>query len=202
MKTTNNLRVRIQAAAMERIWHWTGLASGEFSCLGTVDGLDINDVQLFDQTCSAASTEMDQSALAQFLCSHPRPEAVRAWVHSHGKLGVFWSDQDDACIEGLANDTCLISVVVNKARQLKCRIDLWQPLRVTLHDIPVDVVVPDYDLAEQCRLEFERHVTEMPVVTTVSNGRWTPLTQSAPSNSKQRPSPVDWSMYDDFSDWR
>ena len=66
-----------------------------------------------------------QEALAKVLVTHPAPQNVRAWVHSHARLGVFWSQQDEACIEGLANDACLISIVVNKKREFKARIDVW-----------------------------------------------------------------------------
>ena len=75
MKVKQNLRVRIDADAMERIWHWTDLAAGEFSCLGTVtEDMLVGGVQLFDQICTAASTELDQDALAKFLVTHPAPE--------------------------------------------------------------------------------------------------------------------------------
>jgi hypothetical protein len=197
MKTKTGLRVGIHAEAMERIWHWTDLAKGEFSCLGTVEGTHVTHVQLFDQVCTASSTELDQQALAKFLVTHPRPEAVRAWIHSHGKLGVFWSEQDEQCIDGLANDTCLISIVVNKARQMKCRVDLWQPVRVTLDDVPVDIVLPDFNLRAECQALFDAHVIEAPLAVT---SRWSPLMQ--PPVQKQVPGRMDWPDYDDFADWR
>ena len=162
MKVKQNLRVRIDADAMERIWHWSDLAAGEFSCLGTVtDDLIVGGVQLFDQVCTAASTELDQGALAKFLVAHPQPERVRAWIHSHGRLGVFWSQQDEACIEGLANDACLISIVVNKKREWKARIDVWQPFRLTFDELPLEIRVPDQNLRAECEQLFNAHVVEM-----------------------------------------
>ncbi len=162
MKVKQNLRVRIDADAMERIWHWTDLATGEFSCLGTVtEDMLVGGVQLFDQICTAASTELDQEALAKFLVTHPAPQNVRAWVHSHARLGVFWSQQDEACIEGLANDACLISIVVNKKREFKARIDVWQPFRLTFDDLPLEIRLPDQNLRGECERLFNAHVVEM-----------------------------------------
>ena len=195
MKTKTTLRVGINAEAMERIWHWTDLATGEFSCLGTVEGTHINHVQLFDQMCTAASTELDQQALAKFLVTHPRPEAVRAWIHSHGKLGVFWSEQDEACIDGLANDTCLISIVVNKVRQVKCRVDLWQPVRVTLDDVPVELVMPHFNLRAECEAAFQAHVVEAPLTSLALAARALPRTSWTDQHG--------WpGLDDDFVDWR
>ncbi len=84
MKVKQNLRVRIDADAMERIWHWTDLATGEFSCLGTVtDDMLVGGVQLFDQICTAASTELDQDALAKFLVTiRSQVELARAELES------------------------------------------------------------------------------------------------------------------------
>ena len=161
MKIRTGPRVSIDAAALERIWHWTDLAMGEFSCLGLVtDEVLAHDVRLFDQVCTSASTEMDQQALARFLVAHEQPENVRLWCHSHGNLQTFWSQQDEQCIDGLANDTFLLSIVVNKKREMKCRLDIWRPVRITLDDLDVQVRVPRYDLKRECEEAFLEHVTE------------------------------------------
>lgn len=162
MKTTTNLRVGIDVQAMERIWHWTDLAQGEFSCLAEVsDAFVVHDVRLLPQVCTASSTDLDQAAIAAFLCTHPAPERVRAWIHSHGRLATFWSAQDELCIEGLSGPAFLVSIVVNKQRSMRCRVDLWQPLRVTLDDVPLDVRAPNLDLQQQCTEEFRALVTEV-----------------------------------------
>lgn len=203
MKLKPGFKVYIDAEALERIWHWTDRARGEFSCLGqTTDDVLVHDVQLFEQVCTSSSTEIDQDALAKFLCTHPAPEKVRAWIHSHGTLDVFWSEQDDACIEGLANETFLLSIVVNKKRQVKCRVDIWQPMRVTLDDLDVQIRVPQYGLKEECDRAFRDLVTEQHVLTAPGlrhgqQGGWQP---------QQRRSAVDqrWVGWDDdeSNDWR
>ena len=162
MKIKTDLRVCIDAGALERIWQWTELAKGEVSCLGQVtDDLLVHDVQLFDQVCTQASTELDQQALAKFLCLHPTPEKVRLYWHSHGNLSVFWSAQDDSCIDGLANESFLVSIVVNKKHDVKCRVDFFQPVRLTVDDVPLEVRMPATDLKADCESAFLRHVTEV-----------------------------------------
>ena len=162
MKIKTGLCVRIDAEALERIWQWTALAKGEFSCLALAeDGLLVHGVQLFDQVCTQASTELDQDALAKFLCRHREPENVRAWIHSHGALSVFWSAQDDACIDGLANESFLISIVVNKRHDIRCRVDFFQPVRLTLDEVPLEVRMPDTSLKAACEEAFLQHVTEV-----------------------------------------
>jgi hypothetical protein len=196
MKITPGFRVTIDAEALERIWHWTDLAKGEFSCLACVtDDVLVHDVQLFEQTCTQASTDIDQQALAQFLCQHPQPEKVRAWIHSHASMQVFWSQQDDACIEGLQSETFLVSIVVNKRREMKCRLDLWHPVRLTLDDIHVEVRVPRYNLKAECAAAFRELVTE---VQPALLPQWPPLGKPLQRVVQGWP---DWDD-DDLPQWR
>ncbi len=199
MKVKQNLRVRIDADSMERINHWTDIAAGEWSCLGSVsDEILVGDVRLMDQVCSAASTELSQEALATFLVTHPQPELVRAWIHSHGRLGVFWSQQDEACIEGLANDTYLVSIVVNKKREWKARIDVWQPFRLTFDDLPLEIRLPDQNLRGECERLFNAHVVEMAPVLMPDwrGGKQLPQQQGQPYRGG-------WPDFDDdLADWR
>ncbi len=201
MKVKQNLRVRIDADSMERINHWTDIAAGEWSCLGSVsDDILVGDVRLMDQVCSAASTELSQEALATFLVTHPQPELVRAWIHSHGRLGVFWSQQDEACIEGLANDTYLVSIVVNKKREWKARIDVWQPFRLTFDDLPLEIRLPDQNLRGECERLFNAHVVEVaPVLMPDWRGG---VRQHQPPQQGQ-PYRGGWPDFDDdLADWR
>jgi proteasome lid subunit RPN8/RPN11 len=188
MKLKGDLKVRIDAEALARIWKWTDLARGEFSCLALVhDDLSVDGVQLFDQTCTSSSTDIDQAALAKFLCTHHQPERVRAWVHSHAHLGIFWSQQDEQCIDGLANESLLVSIVVNKKREVKCRIDIFQPVRVTIDDVPVVVELPAYDIHDECEALFKRHVSEVSLML--------------PGKRLHAPQPTWPGFDDDYSGW-
>jgi hypothetical protein len=204
MKAKAGFRVSIDAEALERIWQWTHLASGEFSCLAMVsDDLVVHGVQLFEQVCTAASTEIDQQALAKFLVQHRQPEKVRCWIHSHGNLNVFWSQQDEACIEGLANESMLVSIVVNKRHELLCRVDTWNPVRVTLDDLAVEVRLPDYNIKKECELTFREFVTEVQPVLRAP--QWEPGKPWQPKKDQPLQRVMqgwpDWDD-DDLATWR
>ena len=205
MKLKQSPCLYIDADAMERIWQWTALAKGEFSCLAMVSGdLFVHGVELFDQVCTSSNTELDQQALAKFLCKHEAPELVRAWVHSHGSLGVFWSEQDEDCIAGLANESFLVSIVVNKRHELRCRLDLFHPVRITIDELALEVRAPSKHLKAECAELFKRHVDEMPPMVMRSPQLW----PGQPVQQQQQPLlhhvVQGWPMYDDDDqcEWR
>ena len=206
MKIKQTPRVLIDAEAMERIWQWTALASGEFSCLAMVSGeLLVHGVELFDQVCTAASTELDQMALAKFLCRHDKPEAVRAWIHSHGNLGTFWSDQDEECIAGLANESFLVSIVVNKRHELRCRLDVFAPVRLTLDEVELEVRALRPELKAECTALFNKHVTEaQPLGPRIPMGhrqQWHGQQAHPQQQQQQRVVMQGWPGFDDDDNW-
>ena len=158
MKLTTDIRcVYMNPAAHEKLWAWTRLAKGEISMLGLVEEIEgqpcIVDLFLVKQTCTPASTDMDQDAVAKLmveLAAKGQSDQLRAWVHSHGTLDVFWTNQDESTIEDLAGDPYLVSVVVNKSGLVKARVDLFKPVRITVDDVPVEVLVPDMGLESEC----------------------------------------------------
>ena len=183
--TTEIRRVWMDPAAHEKLWAWTRMAKGEVSMLGLVDEVEgqpcIADLFLVKQTCTPASTDMDQDAVAKLmveLAAKGQSDQLRAWVHSHGTLDVFWSTQDDSTIEDLAGDPYLVSIVVNKSGLVKARVDLFKPVRITVDDIPVEVLVPDMGLESQCEKEFKDKVIEDSLVTPMCMGR--PLVNTMP----------------------
>ena len=164
MNIEAHLCVEIEAEAWECVRQWTHLADGEFSCLGTVsEDLYVNEVHLLEQECTDTGTELDSDAVTNLLLSVDHPEKVRAWIHSHADMQCFWSNTDAECIEGLANESFLVSIVVNKAGDYRCRVDLFRPVRITIDKVPVVVRVRSTRLAGDCKREFDRKVREVPV---------------------------------------
>ena len=165
-----HLRVEIEAEAWECVRQWTHLADGEFSCLGTVGGdLYIDDVHLLEQECTDTATELDPEAVTALLLTVEDPSQVRAWIHSHADMGCFWSGTDEECIEGLANESFLVSIVVNKAGDYRCRIDLFHPVRLTIDKVLVVVRIRSPKLAADCEQEFRRKVREVPVQLVIGH---------------------------------
>lgn len=159
------IRVLIDPPILDKIRHWTALAPGEFSALGLVekDGEDliVTEVFLPRQSCTAMNTEMDPDDLARLLVELEARDAgsrLRLWLHSHGEMRTFWSGTDDATIEVLANDGYVVSIVVNKAGDVLCRVDLFEPFRHTFHKVPVEPLMPDYGLYDACKAQMAEKV--------------------------------------------
>ena len=169
MKYTSDItQVWLDLAAHEKLWAWTRMAKGEVSMLGLVEDGDggpaITDLFLMRQTCTAASTDMYQADVARLLFDLGAAGIegqLRAWVHSHADMAVFWSGTDDKCIEGLGGNPYIVSLVVNRKGDVRARVDVFQPLRMVIDDVPVKIRVPDLGLEGPCKAEFMSKVTEV-----------------------------------------
>lgn len=156
-------------AVDQRLRHWVDLASGEMSTLGLVDevagGFLVSEVFLPTQVCGTAETELDQSSVAKLLgeldAAGVDLSRVRLWQHSHGRMNVFWSGTDESTIRALANGSWTLSLVVNKAGDRLARLDVWQPVHVTLDDLPVMIAQEDLRLREECERLFLERVREV-----------------------------------------
>jgi len=111
------IRVQVDVQALAKLWLWVDLAAGEVSALGLVDeitnpktgnlaALRITDFLLVKQDCSSAETTMDPVAIVELLgeleSAGQDSGKLLCWAHSHADMQVFWSTQDDSCINGLA----------------------------------------------------------------------------------------------------
>jgi hypothetical protein len=181
MKYTSTITgVRMDIIAHEKLWAWTRMAKGEVSMLGLVEEDDkgpvITDLFLVKQTCTQSSTDMNQEDVAHLLFelgSAGIEGQLRAWVHSHGDMDAFWSAIDENCIQGLAADPYLVSLVVNRKGMVKARIDVFHPIRIIIDDLPVSLRIPDLGLEENCREEFLAKVIEvrpLPMGTSLLSG--------------------------------
>jgi hypothetical protein len=171
-----SIRVQVEALAMAKFWNWVDIAKGEVSCLGIVDEirdadsgavsvLIVTDLFLVKQRCSADETTMDAAAVSQLMLDLENQgidsRKLRCWVHSHGRMSVFWSGTDDDCVAGLANGDYLLSLVVNRKRDTMMRLDQYHPCHLFLTDVVWEVRYPLIDgLAEQCLTEFKAKVLE------------------------------------------
>lgn len=123
---------------------YVNLAEGEISGLGKVrilrkGELLIEDIYLFDQKCTASNSELNQAKVADFLTdmiySGEDPSVIRFWWHSHASGTTFWSEEDNETIFGFSNEW-MVSLVTNFAGQYLCRVDSFQPVQTTAHDVP------------------------------------------------------------------
>ena len=136
--------LRFTADTYARLRLYVDLCPSEIGGLGEVrpegDGLLVTDLYLLEQRVSPSETELQPEAVLRLLhrCLEEGrdPAAVRLWWHSHADHEVEWSETDEATIQGFGAD-CLISLVTNKAGDLRCRYDAWGPQRSTVDGVPV-----------------------------------------------------------------
>ncbi|MCB9367508.1 MAG: hypothetical protein H6507_00130 [Calditrichaeota bacterium] len=174
------IKIQVEATAMQKLWLWTDMAKGEVSCLGLVDevvdadskritALVVTDFFLVKQNCSYDETDMDIADVARLITELESKgidsRKLRCWAHSHGSMSVFWSGQDNTCIDGLANGEWLLSLVVNKRRDTIMRLDQYHPSHMYLADVVWETKFPLVDgLAESCMSEFKAKVQEVAFV--------------------------------------
>ena len=172
------LKVLINLPVLERIRYYVELARGEVSCLGTVerdgDNLIVTDLFLPKQTCSGASTEMDEGDVARLLVGLETqgidPKSLRLWLHSHADMNTFWSQTDAETVAGLCNDGYLLSIVTNKKGSMLARVDVFEPVPFTIDKVTVEPLLPDFGLRDQCKAEIEAKVQHavLPAVRVAS----------------------------------
>jgi hypothetical protein len=157
----------IDPTVMKRIMYYTQAADGEVSGLGTLIKDDkgryvVNKVFLLEQESSGADTELNSESISKLMTDminkNEDPSTLKFWWHSHANMGVFWSGQDDSCAETLSHEFAF-SLVVNKAREMRCRLDLYNPFRITFDGVKVtELVQEDVNLKEECEKEVKEKV--------------------------------------------
>jgi len=166
--------VMITDEAEAKMNAYIDLAKEEISGLGTVreeDGLYIiDDVFIFNQTCSPTTTVLDQDKIMEFitdLINDGKDEIVnrlRLWWHSHADFGVFWSGTDRNTINSMNADPVWISIVGNKRGNKLVSVDYYNP-RISIDDVNLGVIKTEKNLDniyENCKKEIEEKVNESP----------------------------------------
>lgn len=141
-----------------KIFAYAQLAEGEISGFGSLNKRNVIDslFPLLEQECGYADTEMTEDAIQGFIESG-NSQRARVWWHSHVDMGVFWSPTDENNIETLGRFyDYIISIVVNKRREIKTRLDIFRPVRIKFLDANLRLSVPA--LADQ---ELEKMKTEI-----------------------------------------
>jgi len=172
--TTKNTEPRfstlyIRPEAMKRIMYYAEAADGEVSGLGTISKsgkrIVVDKVFLLEQESSSGDTELDPEAISklmgEMIKNNEDPAKLKFWWHSHGNMGVFWSGTDDECAETLSKEYAF-SLVVNKDREIRCRLDLHSPFRLTIDHIKMrEISEENPTLKEECKKEVDEKVKSM-----------------------------------------
>jgi hypothetical protein len=145
------LEVVFEHPAYRKIRAYADLCNNEISALGSVrvDGnrIIVEDLHLFEQTVSSASTVLAPGDISKFICEYIKmgkdPSVLKFWWHSHVNMNTFWSGTDLDTINGFSSEW-LLSMVCNKKGEAKLRFDMFTPFRICIDDMPFTV---EYDTA-------------------------------------------------------
>lgn len=142
-----DVQVIINREAYEKLKSFVLSVNTEITGLGIVkrkgDIFYIPEIFLLEQIVSSASAELDPVAIAKLmnrLIKEQRdPSKLKFWWHSHASMNPFWSVTDHNTCERFENKEFSISLVINKRLEYLCRLDLYQPLRITVDKIRLQI---------------------------------------------------------------
>lgn len=142
----SNLVIVMSEALQKKVRLYADVATGEISWIGEIELIGKNqivvkDLFLIEQDTEPSKAELRKIPYKDFLMSRIRAgkdlDNLKFQEHSHGFCGVCWSFADETTIEGHDRADYYVSIVTNKRGELLARVDIFSPLRVTIHDVPV-----------------------------------------------------------------
>lgn len=129
--TTTSPTVYIKYPALVKMNQFAQNCDKEIGWLGSAvkneDGsYTIEDMYLIKQKVTAVTTELEESAILQFMNDIKKTEGIeamskiRVWGHSHVDMGVFASSQDNETFKEYYEDcNFFIRIIVNKKGEMK-----------------------------------------------------------------------------------
>ena len=163
-----NIKIKISENAYQKLKYFTKECDTEISGLGKViereDDFLIYDIEIFKQTVSGASSDLDEEELVKFLSEKlAKNESVKdykVWWHSHVYMGAFFSSIDDTTIDLSTEFPYLISIVINKHEEMQVRFDLYKPIRLSLYSSVEIELDNNEEIKESCKQEIKEKVID------------------------------------------
>jgi hypothetical protein len=97
------------------------------------------------QSNSSASTDIDDSMIHELMtqCIKENKDISKMKLHwhSHANMGTFHSGTDEDNYKTLNNGEFLVSLVINKDKEVLGRIDYYKPFIASISGVPVYIVV-------------------------------------------------------------
>ena len=161
------MKLIIPKAVEERIHAYAMSVDSEIAGMGKVrmegENIIVEEVMIYDQTVTGATADLSPKAMAQFQTELVRaggsPKMWRLWFHSHDNMEAFFSGRDTATIDAHNDSDWLVSLVVNKRRERKCRLDVYKPFRMYMDEIEIEVDgQADYTVPADIKAEVELKV--------------------------------------------
>lgn len=157
------MKLIIQDAAAKKLKDYVMSVESEIAGMGKVrideeaGQIIVEDVAIYDQEVTNGTADLSSAALASFMTEMiQRGESPRSWIlwwHSHASMGAFFSSTDTGTIDHSTEFDHLVSLVVNRKGEAKCRIDSYRPFRMTRDNVEVTWGNPNYTVPEDVAAE-------------------------------------------------
>lgn len=147
---------------------YTNLVDKEITGLGLVQTITptkfkITDIYLLKQTVSAAECEIEPEATAQLMerliNEGKNPSELRFWWHSHANMATFWSGTDSRTSEQFKGTEYLISLVINHAGEMRCKLSYYNPIEITIDNI--EIIVESLSIGQEVIDECKKEIEEL-----------------------------------------
>lgn len=125
---------------------------GEIAGMGSLEVRDdgnmwVTDIAIYEQKVTGGTADLSPEALAKFqtdlIKAGKSPKNWYLWWHSHSTMAAFFSGTDTGTIDSSTEFDQVVSLVVNKRRERKCRLDTHRvngiEMRLKLENIPIEV---------------------------------------------------------------
>ena len=168
--------------AWEVINTYIALAEGEISGLAvsklneTKDKIIVSNVKIWEQECTAGSTEVVDNnkmleLIEEFIAEGILMRDINVWWHSHAAMGCFFSTTDNETINGWINNKFLTAIVGNKKGEFKGKISIKEPIPCSIEDVSVQAEQASINKTLKAKIEKElkeKIIEPLPIVTPVS----------------------------------
>jgi proteasome lid subunit RPN8/RPN11 len=142
------MKLIIPAEIERRLNAYVQSVDAEIAGMGEVEmredgNLWVTDIAIYDQEVTSGTADLSPQALANFqtelVQAGKSPKNWYLWWHSHNTFTAFFSGTDTGTIESSTEFDHVVSLVVNKKRERKCRIDTHRPFRLTDLNVPIEI---------------------------------------------------------------
>lgn len=161
------MKIIIPQAVEAKIHAYVMSVDSEIAGMGKVKVIDastilIEDVMIYEQEVTGTTADLSPQAMAkwthQLVQAGGSPKDWRLWWHSHDTMPAFFSKRDTDTMDANEQGDWMLSLVVNKKRERKARLDTYRPFRVIVNDIEIEVTGEAFTIPADIALEVSQKV--------------------------------------------
>ena len=190
-------KVYITTNAYAKMTHIVDMVDKEVGWLGTAewvkpsDMLVIDDIFLFHQEVNSSTCEITPEGLAEFAEELLQEDngieiwnSIKVWGHSHVRMGVNPSSQDDSQMKVFADhNDWFLRIIANKSGELK--VDLFDyQANISYIDLKWNILIPElFSTKEFIENEIKKKVKEKKYNYTYTRSKYNPYIPPSTKNT-------------------